>query len=99
MSKIKYLNKSNLNFDFLEKNHNLGKLSDKQFNTFQEAILNKNQTSYTTDVYLGVLLDKEYLSFEYKEYVPVTGNRISKNGNLYYYIVLINGLIIKKERL
>lgn len=99
MPKIKYTNKSILNFDFLEKNHNLGKISDKQFDTFQDALLHKNNVSCTSDCYLGVLLEHEYLSFDYREFIPVTGNRISKNGGIYHYLVLNNGLIVKKTRL
>jgi hypothetical protein len=100
MQKIKFTNKSILNFEKLSNNHNLGKLSDVQFDTFQNAILNFKKTSYTTDCYVGIMFDKEYLSFDYKEFIPVIGNRISShNGSFHYVILNNNGQIIKKLRL
>lgn len=100
MQKINFTNKSVLNFEKLSNNHNLGKLSDKQFDSFQEAILNYKKASCTTNCYVGTLLDKEYLSFSYTEFIPIVGNRISShNGSFHYVILNNNGQIIKKLRL
>jgi hypothetical protein len=45
MQKIKFTNKSILNFEKLSNNHNLGKLSDVLFDTFQNAILNLKKST------------------------------------------------------
>lgn len=101
--KVQYINKPNFILDNLTSNHNLGVISDNSFNTFQSAY-NNIHTSYTTEIYVGIVGNKEYLSFSNKKFVPVVGNRISKfvNNNIIYYHYLIldlNGQLITKKLL
>lgn len=101
--KVEYTNTSTIILDEFTSNHNLGIISDNSYNTFQNAYDNIH-TSYTTEIYVGVKDNKQYLSFSNKKFIPVVGNRISKfvyNNIIYYHYLILdsNGQLITKKLL
>lgn len=82
--------------------HNLGKLSDRQFDSLEDAYDNLNNTSFTTNVWIWIENNNQYLLTTFKDKDSIViGNRISKNNNNDYYYLIINktGKLLNKIRL
>lgn len=84
----------------LTRNHNLGQLSDRVFDTLELAVQNRH-TSFTKNVWILAAVKTIYLSSTFKEVVPIIGNRICKDkqGRLFYLQININGQLINKIRI
>lgn len=77
--------------------HNLGMISNKIFDTLEEAYNNK-VTSYT--IPFGVFIENNQmkLSIFSREFIPLLGNRLSKiNDNEYYYLIVDDDAVITSQ--
>jgi hypothetical protein len=81
--------------------HNLGMLSDRQFDSLEDAYDNLNDISFTTNVWVWIEDNNQYLLTTFKDKDSVIiGNRISKNNNEYYYLIINEtGKLLNKIRL